>query len=275
MYIDTAMSILSEDVNRYESVLYQFEIIRIAIDAGLYEKALQISEISEELMEENINIGKWVKLMGYRIEIYEALGCTDELSEAYKRYFEYDTIYEEEKKQAAVTRIRRKIELIYEIDRKKQIEQRQAALSDKRSNDELTGLYIATADVDFFKEYNDTYGHIAGDMCLKCVADILRQNIGDEGIICRYGGDEFLCVMSNISQAQAEQLFSKISAGLADKYIENSQSGVSDRVTISIGAVIAKQSAAMDFETLIHEADMALYEVKNNSKNGYRVKRVG
>ena len=107
------------------------------------------------------------------------------------------------------------------------------------------------------------------------MADILRQNIGDEGIICRYGGDEFLCVMSNISQAQAEQLFSKISGGLADKYIENSQSGVSDRVTISIGAVIAKLSAAMDFETLIHDADMALYEVKNNSKNGYQVKRVG
>lgn len=299
MYIDTAMSILSEDVNRYESILYQFEIIRIAIDAGLYEKALQISEISEEMMEENINIGKRVKLMGYRIEIYEALGCTDELSEAYKRYFEYDTIYEEEKKQAAVTRIRRKIELIYEIDRKKQIEQRQAALSDKRSNDELTGLYnrwglknrikqlysetdsmnttlmVAIADVDFFKEYNDTYGHIAGDRCLKSVADILKHNIGAYGIICRYGGDEFLFVVSDISKAMAEQLLSKISAGLTNKNIENSQSGVSDRVTISVGAVIAKQSAAMDFETLIHEADMALYEVKNNSKNSYKVKRLG
>ena len=56
MYIDTVMSILREDVNRYESVLYQFEIIRIAIDAGLYEKALQISEISEKLMIKNINI---------------------------------------------------------------------------------------------------------------------------------------------------------------------------------------------------------------------------
>ena len=298
MYIDTVMSILREDVNRYESVLYQFEIIRIAIDAGLYEKALQISEITEKLMEENINIGKWVKLMGYRIEIYEALGCTDELGEAYKRYFKYDTIYEEEKKQAAVTRIRRKMELIYEIDRKKQIEKRQAALSDKRSNDELTGLYnrwglknrinqlysendsvnaplmVAIADVDFFKEYNDTYGHIAGDRCLKCVADILRQNIGEDDIICRYGGDEFLFVMKDISQAQAEKLFSKISAGLADKNIENSRSGVSDRVTISIGAVIVKKTAAMDFESLINEADIALYEVKNNSKNGCMVKRL-
>lgn len=299
MYIDTVMSILSEDVNRYESVLYQFEIIRVAIDAGLYEKALQISEITEKLMEENINIGKWVKLMGYRIEIYEALGRTDELSEAYKRYFEYDTIYEEEKKQAAITRIRRKIELIHEIDRKSQIEKRQAELSDKRSNDALTGLYnrwglknrikqlysendstnttlmAAIADVDFFKEYNDTYGHIAGDRCLKCVADILRQNIGEDDIICRYGGDEFLFVMRDISQAQAEQLFSKIIDGLADKYIENSRSDVSDRVTISIGAVIVKQFAAMDFETLIHEAYMTLYEVKNSSKNGYRVRKLG
>lgn len=299
MYIDAAMSVLNEDINRYERVLYQFEILRVAIDAGLYEKALQISEISEMLMEENINIGKWVKLMGYRIEIYEALGCTDELGEAYKRYFEYDTIYEEEKKQAAVTRIRRKIDLIYEIDRKKQIEQRQAELFDKRSNDELTGLYnrwglknrinqlyrendsanttlmAAIADVDFFKEYNDTYGHIAGDRCLKSVADILRQNIGADGIICRYGGDEFLFVVSDISQAQAELLLSKISEGLADKNIENSRSGISDRVTISIGAVMVKPFAETDFETIINEADRALYEVKNNSKNSYRVKRWG
>ncbi len=299
MYIDAAMSVLGEDINRYESVLYQFEILRIAIDAGLYEKALQISEITEKLMEENINIGKWVKLMGYRIEIYEALGCTDELGEAYKRYFEYDTIYEEEKKQAAVTRIRRKIDLIYEIDRKKQIEQRQAELFDKRSNDELTGLYnrwglknrinqlyrendsvnttlmAAIADVDFFKEYNDTYGHIAGDRCLKSVADILRQNIGADGIICRYGGDEFLFVVSDISKAQAELLLSKISEGLADKNIENSRSGISDRVTISIGAVMVKPFAETDFETIINEADRALYEVKNNSKNSYRVKRWG
>ena len=299
MYIDAAMRVLSEDINRYESVLYQFEIIRIAIDAGLYEKALQISQISEKLMDEDLNIGKWVKLMGYRIEIYEALGCTDELGEAYKRYFEYDTIYEEEKKQAAVTRIRRKIDLIYEIDRKKQIEKRQAALSDKRSNDELTGLYnrwglknrikqlysendsmnttlmAAIADVDFFKEYNDTYGHIAGDRCLKSVADILKHNIGADGIICRYGGDEFLFVVSDISKAQAEQLLSKISAELADKNIENSRSGISDRVTISIGAVMVKPFAETDFETIINEADRALYEVKNNSKNSYRVKRWG
>ena len=138
-----------------------------------------------------------------------------------------------------------------------------------------TTLMAAIADVDFFKEYNDTYGHIAGDRCLKSVADILKHNIGADGIICRYGGDEFLFVVSDISKAQAEQLLSKIRAGLSDEYIENSRSGVSDRVTISIGAAIVKQSAAMDFETLIHEADMALYEVKNNSKNGYRVKKLG
>ena len=107
------------------------------------------------------------------------------------------------------------------------------------------------------------------------MADILRQNIGEDDIICRYGGDEFLFVMRDISQAQAEQLCSMIIDGLADKYIENSRSDVSDRVTISIGAVIVKQFAAMDFETLIHEADMTLYEVKNSSKNGYRVRKLG
>ena len=297
-YIDAAMATLDGSINKYESILYQFEIIKIAIDAGLYEKALQISHISEELMEECGNIGKWVKLTEYRIEIYEALGRTDELKRAYEKYFEYDTLYTEEKKQSAVTRVRRKMELLYEIDRKKQIEQRKVDLSDKRNMDELTGLYnrwgiknrieklyseshsldttlmLAIADVDFFKEYNDTYGHVAGDRCLKSVAGILRQNIGNDGILGRYGGDEFLIVMNDISHLQAQQLFSKIKSDLADKNIENIKSGVSDRVTITIGAVVTKLDAHMDFKTFMHEADMALYEVKGSSRNGYKIKNL-
>lgn len=298
LYIDAVMNTLSSNKNKYESILYHFELIEIAIDSGLYEKALHISEITENLMEECGNIVKWVKLMEYRIEIYEALGRTDELNRSYEKYFEYDIRYEEMKKQAAITRVRRKMELLYEIDRKKQIEQRKADLSSKRNLDELTGLYnrwgirsrlekfyskkhspdstfmIAIADVDFFKEYNDTYGHIAGDSCLKSVAGILRQNIGNDGIIGRYGGDEFLIAMKDIPQLQAEQLFSKIKADLINKNIENIKSSVSDRVTITIGAVTTKLKTCMDFDAFIHEADMALYEVKNGSKNGYKVKKL-
>lgn len=295
-YIDAAMDALDSDINKFECILYQFEIIGIAINAGLYEKALQISYLAEDLMKECGNTGKWVKLMDYRISIYSALGRTEELNAAYAKYFEYDLKYTQEKKKASVTRVRRKIDLLHEIDRKDEIEQRQADLSGKRGMDELTGLYnrwglkkqieklrseddgqdtclmVAIADVDFFKEYNDTYGHIAGDRCLKAVADILRHNVGDAGIVGRYGGDEFLIAMRGRSQEQTEQLFDAIKEQLHDRDIKNIKSKVSDRVTITIGGVVTELDCDMDFVTFMHEADTALYEVKNSSRNGYKVK---
>ena len=198
-----------------------------------------------------------------------------------------------------ITRARRKIELLQEIDRKQEIEQRQAKLVDKRSLDELTRLYnrwglknkledmyrqyagqgktlaLGIVDIDFFKEYNDTYGHIAGDRCLKAVADILYCNIGDIGIVGRYGGDEFLFAVCDKSGAQMKELFENIKAELQAQKIENEKSKVSEFVTITIGAIVTKFEKNTDFTHCIHEADMALYEVKSSSKNGYMIKELG
>ena len=93
-------------------------LIEVAIEAGLFLKAEQISFIAEQIMNEVGTIGKWVKLMDYRIKIYKALGKTKELDEAYDRYYEYDMQYEEQKQKAVVARVRRKIELLVELDRK-------------------------------------------------------------------------------------------------------------------------------------------------------------
>ncbi len=295
-YIDAATDAVRDDINKYESVLYQFEIIQMAIAAGLYEKALEVVVTAEKLLDQIGTVGKWTKLMEYKIRIYSALDRTEELEAAYEKYYEYDQLYEEEKQHAVVTRVRRKIELLQELDRKQEIEQRQADLFDKRGMDELTGLYnrwglkkrlhklfkdtgcmpdimtIAIADVDFFKEYNDTYGHIAGDKCLKSVADILKNNMDMDSIVGRYGGDEFIFALWGRQKADIEKIFTKIHTDLSDKKIENTKSKAADIVTVTIGAVMVRPDKDMDFTDFIHEADMALYEVKKSTRNGYKIK---
>lgn len=296
-YIEEALEDTVHEVNQFEEAFYLFELIEICIKAKLYTKAEEISDIAEKLLFTEIGtVGKWTTFMGYRIEIYEALGRTEELKNAYEKYYVYDQEYEEEKAHATVKRVRRKIELLHELDRKNEIKQRQADLYDRRGRDALTKLYnrwgikgrietlyqeycgrdlslaVAIADVDFFKEYNDTYGHIAGDKCLKTVAEILKKNAGEESIVGRYGGDEFLIVLWGKTQKETEQMFDSIREELADNHIENKNSAVSDAVTVTAGGVITKLETWTDFTACLHEADLALYEVKKQSRDGYKVK---
>lgn len=126
--------------------------------------------------------------------------------------------------------------------------------------------------MDFFKEYNDTYGHVAGDKCLKSIADILKESAGENSIVGRYGGDEFLVVLWEKTQSEFEQMFDEVRSELSDRKIENINSGVSDSVTVTVGGVVTKPGQRLDFTTWLHEADLALYEVKKKSRNGYKVR---
>lgn len=295
-YMDAALEEVAHEINQFEQIVYLFELIEIGIKAGLYTRAKEIADMAEHLLTQIGTVGKWTKLMEYRIEIYEALGNTGKLVEAYRKYYEYDQKYEEEKTYAAVKRVRRKIELLHELDRKSEIKQRQADLYDRRGRDALTGLYnrwgmknrmkqlyreyrgreltlaVALVDVDFFKEYNDTYGHVAGDRCLKSIADILKKSAGEKSMVGRYGGDEFLVVLWEKTQSEFEQMFDVVRKELSDRRIENKNSGVSDNVTVTVGGVVTKPKRRIDFTAWLHEADLALYEVKKKSRNGYKVK---
>lgn len=296
-FIDMTLKNVGNEINRFNKIIYYQVLIEVAIEAGLFLKAEQILFIAEQIMNEVGTIGKWVKLMDYRIKIYKALGKTKELDEAYDRYYEYDMQYEEQKQKAVVARVRRKIELLVELDRKNKNRQKQADLYDRRGTDTLTGLYnrwgfnarledvysmckekklpvvVAITDVDFFKEYNDTYGHIAGDKCLKTVAAILNESIGEHGIEGRYGGDEFIIAMC-CSKDEAETVFAKIKAKLAAAEIANSGSEIDDNVTITTGAVVADFDESTDFIYYVREADLVLYEIKKSSKNGYKVRQL-
>lgn len=160
--------------------------------------------------------------------------------------------------------------------------------------DELTGIYnrgyfdnailqysqepgsgsfaVIMIDVDYFKEYNDFYKHYEGDKVLMEVAACLRDN-QTEGISpCRYGGDEFVCVCSDIGRDAVVSYIDSVRACIAQKAIRHEKSACSDIVTLSIGFAIGKRQE--DAVTIMEAADRALYDSKNAGRNTVSEKQV-
>jgi len=131
-------------------------------------------------------------------------------------------------------------------------------------------LSLLMIDIDFFKNYNDTYGHDMGDKCLKTVAESLSQCITrEDDFIVRYGGEEFAIVLPNTDEDGARQVADKLLKKIRECKIPHEKSGASDCVTISIGGTTGIVSHLNDPYDYIKCADTALYESKHNGRNRY------
>ncbi|CAK1691292.1 Diguanylate cyclase (GGDEF)-like protein [Vibrio crassostreae] len=138
------------------------------------------------------------------------------------------------------------------------------------ANRSLSELSIAIIDIDFFKQYNDSKGHPAGDLCLKKVAAILRSQCQRSiDNVCRIGGEEFALIMPVTSAVQATCVVQNIQKALAKTGIEHPKSSISDHVTISIG--IAEFGLKDNFESIYQRADRAMYKAKVAGRDQYVV----
>lgn len=164
-------------------------------------------------------------------------------------------------------------------------------LLQKVSRDALTGVYskgfmiekmreyaqtgnlgavfcVMMIDVDFFKKYNDIYGHPMGDVCLKAVACALSECLCEiGGFVARYGGEEFVVVLIDTDESTAYALGDRLLAAVEAKAIPHAQSTVSEHVTISIGSATGVRDIGFCPEDYIEAADRALYQSKQNGRN--------
>jgi len=131
-------------------------------------------------------------------------------------------------------------------------------------------LTIMMIDVDFFKRYNDIYGHGMGDDCLKAIAIALSRAVKRAGdFVARYGGEEFVVVLPYTGEAGAESTAVKLLESVRALRIPHEQSDAADHVTISIGVTTVKVVHGHDYMDYIKRADEALYVSKQTGRNKY------
>jgi diguanylate cyclase (GGDEF)-like protein len=127
---------------------------------------------------------------------------------------------------------------------------------------------VLLADVDCFKDYNDRYGHQAGDECLRAVAVSLSQCARRPlDFVARYGGEEFAIVLYEASREYVAEVLTRIQRSIAELNIPHEASKVASRLTISIGAAFVLPAANRTLEGLIQLADEALYCAKEEGRN--------
>lgn len=129
-------------------------------------------------------------------------------------------------------------------------------------------IALIFADVDHFKAYNDSYGHQAGDECLKQVAAALNSVISrPSDILVRYGGEEFVLLLPDTTLDGACQFAEQLRTTIMNLKIPHNRSSAGSYVTISLGVAAALASKEAKPEELIHFADKALYEAKKHGRN--------
>jgi len=127
-------------------------------------------------------------------------------------------------------------------------------------------------DVDSFKKYNDTYGHLKGDECLRLIGKTLKTNFRRiTDYVARYGGEEFSVVMVDSCEEDGIDACKRIMKSIQELNIPHSQSDISNIVTVSMGMAVVIPTEKDCLVDLIHNADLALYEAKETGRNRYVV----
>jgi diguanylate cyclase (GGDEF)-like protein len=141
-----------------------------------------------------------------------------------------------------------------------------------RSESLLSMLMI---DIDFFKRYNDNYGHVEGDRCLKAVAQTLSQCITRaDDFVARYGGEEFIVVLPNTDEHGARLIAEKLLNNIRDLNMPHEQSEAADHVTVSIGCTTGKVVHTHNAGDFVKKADELMYKSKQEGRDRFSFGRL-
>jgi len=141
----------------------------------------------------------------------------------------------------------------------------QRELQRSRRSHESGGVTIVLADIDHFKNVNDTYGHTAGDTALRKVAKTLLASVRDYDAVSRYGGEEFLAILPGCEAKIGCERAEHIRHAIEIEKVESSEAKIS--LTLSMGVANSAEWPGLDAEVLVRKADEALYQGKSEGRN--------
>jgi diguanylate cyclase (GGDEF)-like protein len=129
-----------------------------------------------------------------------------------------------------------------------------------------TPLSLLMIDIDYFKHYNDTNGHLAGDEVLRAIAILIERGVRQTDIVARYGGEEFSAILTNTGREGALEIAERIRKNVSDTRFPNESAQPNKDLTVSVG-VATFSSSISTLTDLIREADHTLYRAKNGGRN--------
>ena len=129
-------------------------------------------------------------------------------------------------------------------------------------------LAIILLDVDHFKAYNDSYGHLAGDDTLKAIANTLANTLQRQiDLVARYGGEEFVCILPNTNPQQALIMAEQLRLEVLALMLPHQASPTAGFITISLGIACLQMGQDISEKILLNQADKALYQAKSQGRN--------
>lgn len=186
-------------------------------------------------------------LLGIGVDITQAKKMTTALNQEYQNAL-----------------VKAETDLLTDMGNRRALERLSKLLVSKGRHYQVTAMMI---DIDQFKPYNDTLGHLQGDRCLQQVAQVIRNSLRvSEAYPIRLGGDEFLVLMLDVPLSLAQQVAQRISNGMRRSAIPHPTSG-SGLVTLSIGLASQSTVDSESFSSLLKDADDALYKAKRSGRD--------
>lgn len=288
VYLDYSYARWYKEQGRFDEALELYQqIVRCSADAGLGLEKNAYSDMADIYMQEN-NTDAYIATREQYVKVIELKN--QQLSIDYIEYSEkihqYYSLTEQHQIRKIIITVISVIGIIILADivfllikwRKKSYTDHMSRLYNreyltgymKKNKKKLSGkpLSLLMIDIDYFKQYNDYYGHVQGDKGIKALAEILSESVRKKDLVIRYGGEEMLVILQETTADCAKDIAERVRKNLADKHISHEKSEVSDRLTVSMGIYTVYYNGEDIFE-LIEKADELLYQAKRKGRDCY------
>ncbi|MCR5144399.1 MAG: GGDEF domain-containing protein [Lachnospiraceae bacterium] len=280
-----------------------YDYLQMLLVRGMRQDFLVAYKIVEKVTERT-NIKNLKKnLLTLKVKYYKQVRDVEKYQEAAIEFFDVSELMERENRMMVINMIGMRSSLNNLVQLNKEVEQENELLQRKSETDPLTGLYnrsklneygeeaferayhqktpmaIEILDVDYFKQYNDNYGHQQGDKAIQLVADIMmqvRRKNKKGNIFCsRYGGDEFVIIYEGLSKDETMAAATQLKQMILAERLEHKYSFAADILTISQGICWGIPNDETRVWDYLHIADELLYNVKKVSRNSIKIAAIG
>ncbi len=236
------------------------------------------------------------QVLNLRLQYYKKIGDWENQKRTALRYYEVVTLCDGIRNKIIGHNITARISLNEEAAKRKEIEKTNLLLKQRSERDALTGMHnryslnefseqafrrayangtpltVELLDIDFFKQFNDNYGHQAGDDCLVRIAEAIRSLEEYPNVFtARYGGDEFVVIYEDYSLEDIETMARTLRDTIHALHIPHHYSKIADHITISQGLFHRVPTGSNKPWDFLHCADMALYVAKKRSRDSYYI----